>query len=549
MEDKKNMKKPTGEKPQKQTELEKSTYVKEKEKEAAAAQKAAEKANRKAEKAQTPKLPLKERLKSPRFRHGAVAKGITVLVVVVLVLVNVLFSALSQKFPNMNIDMTTGGVNSLSEQVQDVVESVQHDTEIIIIGTEDEVRNNQLLSSYGVNYSQVAILTDKMHALNPKITVTYKDLDADPTFANDYPDDDLVSGDVIVKTDLRSYVVKYYDLFDVSSNYQTGATDVYTQAGDALAAGISNANAETLPVAAFDTGHEEQLPTDALESLLKSNNFDTQTFNLLTDDIPEGTQLLILGAPSADYTEEELSKLDDYLANTDLAADRALLVTFHVNAGTMPNLASFLKEWGMTVEDEILAETDANKTIANQPLFLMAQTGTSTVLNEHADYGYLLDPQTQPITLDENVTGVTTSTLLTSSSTTAAVATDSDGSDLSTAPQQSYTLAAMGEKTVSAGGEDYHARVVAMGGSVFFTSAYLQSGTFSNSAWTADLAKYVTGTQDASAVTITPVQTNTLDISFSSAASGLVGIGAFTILIPAACFIAGIVVYRKRRKL
>ena len=112
MEDKKNMKKPTGEKPQKQTELEKSTYVKEKEKEAAAAQKAAEKANRKAEKAQKPKLPLKERLKSPRFRHGAVAKGITVLVVVVLVLVNVLFSALSQKFPNMNIDMTTGGVNS-----------------------------------------------------------------------------------------------------------------------------------------------------------------------------------------------------------------------------------------------------------------------------------------------------------------------------------------------------------------------------------------------------------------------------------------------------
>ena len=144
---------------------------------------------------------------------------------------------------------------------------------------------------------------------------------------------------------------------------------------------------------------------------------------------------------------------------------------------------------------------------------------------------------------------MTTSTLLTSSSTTAAVATDSDGSDLSTAPQQSYTLAAMGEKTVSAGGEDYHARVVAMGGSVFFTSAYLQSGTFSNSAWTADLAKYVTGTQDASAVTITPVRTNTLDISFSSAASGLVGIGAFTILIPAACFIAGIVVYRKRRKL
>lgn len=550
MEDK-HMKKPAGEQPPKKTELEKSTYVKDKEREAAEAAREAEKAARKAEKQRQKanRPPLKERMKSQRFRHGTTAKVITVLVIAALVLVNVLFSALSNKFPNMNIDMTTGSINSLSDQVKSVVQSVKKDTDIIIIGTEEQVRNDQLLSNYGIKYSQVATLTDKMHALNPKIKVSYKDLDADPTFANDYKDDNLVAGDVIVKTADRSYVVKYSDLFNISQDQMTGAQAIYTQAGDALAAGISNANASSLPVVAFDTGHEEQLPTDAYKSLLKSNNFDVKDFNLLTDDIPENTQFIMLAAPKNDYTEDEIKKLDDFLSNTDQKADRGLLVTFHANASTMPVLCNFLKEWGLTVENKIVAETDANQTIANQPYFLLANAGTATTLNEKSSYQYLIDPQTQPVTVASSANGLTTSALLTSSDTTAALDADGDGSDINTAAKQSYTLAGMGEKTVKTGSEEHKACVVAMGGSMFFTQTYLQSGTFSNGTWATDLAKYVTGTVNNSSVTITPVQTNTADISMSSAVSGLVGIGAFTILIPVACFVAGIVVYRKRRKL
>lgn len=548
MEDKKNMKKPTGEQPPKKAELKKSEYVKDKEKAAAQAAREAEKAARKAQKAQD-KMPLKERIKSPRFRHGSAARALTVLMVAVIVLVNVLVAALSGKFPNMNIDMTAGGVNSLSDQVKEVVGNVKKDTQIIILGTEEQVRGDQLLSNYGIKYSQVATLTDKMHAMNPKITVAYKDLDADPTFANDYAQDNLITGDVIVKTADRSYVVKYSDLFNVTSDAQTGSQQVYTQAGDTLAAGLSNANADTLPVVAFDTGHSEQIPTDSYKSLLKSNNFDVQDFNLLTDEIPENTQFIMLSAPKTDYTDEEIQKLDSFLSNTEQKADRGVLATFYANAATMPKLSAFLQEWGLTPGDQLVVETDQNQTIANQPLFLLANPGTETTLNPKASYQYLIAPQAQPIAVAAGSDGLTTSALLTSSDTSAAVASDSDGSDMDSAAKKSYTLAGMGEKTVTAGGEAHKARVIAAGSSIFFAQEYLGSGTFSNGAWATDLAKYVTGTLNNSTVTITPVQTNTMDISMTSALSGLVGIGAFTILIPAACFIAGIVVYRKRRKL
>lgn len=50
-------------------------------------------------------------------------------------------------------------------------------------------------------------------------------------------------------------------------------------------------------------------------------------FNILTEDVPENTQLLFLPTPNTDYTDEELSKLDAFLANEESTKSRTLLFT------------------------------------------------------------------------------------------------------------------------------------------------------------------------------------------------------------------------------
>lgn len=135
----------------------------------------------------------------------------TLVFIALLVVVNVIFSVLEDKYPSMKIDLTSQKLNSLSESTKSVAENLTSDIEIYIIGEEDAIRNDQLYSSYNVKYSQLANLCDRL-AENDKITVKYVDPDADPSFISQYSDDNLSSGMVLIKSDKRYRVLSVSDL-------------------------------------------------------------------------------------------------------------------------------------------------------------------------------------------------------------------------------------------------------------------------------------------------------------------------------------------------
>ena len=109
---------------------------------------------------------------SERFRHGSVATAITVGVLVVLVLVNVATGLVTQRFPSINVDLTPNGVNTLSDSARSVAEGVQMDTNLYILANQESASNDLVYSEYGVTYSQVAILAQKLQECNPLIHVS-----------------------------------------------------------------------------------------------------------------------------------------------------------------------------------------------------------------------------------------------------------------------------------------------------------------------------------------------------------------------------------------
>lgn len=493
---------------------------------------------------------FKDLTASTKFRRGSISTAFTVGFIVVVILINVIVSILGQRFPSINLDFTKNSSNTLSEQAITVVDSVKAPITLYILATEAQTKGDQVLTEYGIQYSQVGILASKMAERNSNIKIEYIDLVKNPTFANQYKSDNLVEGDVIVKSDKRYRVINYNELFDVQYSSDGSSQNTYSLVDSALASGVNSAIAENLPIVAFDSGHSEQLDATTYKSLLSNNNFETKDFNLLSDAIPDKTQMIVLGCPTTDYTDEEIKKLDDFLSSTALAGDRSLMVTFHPSQKEMPKLSTFLKEWGIEVPQALVAETDSTKYYSDASNIL-SNVQTSLDLGTKTDYTTtpFITPQTNPINLlfTSKETKVTYS-LAKSNDTSYLV--DSNSKTTDTPAKQAYNTAVLSQDTVKSGDKSYKANVIALGSTLMFSPEILSANTFGDGKYVVDLSKYATGTSNtATAITSNSIQTNVSDITLSTQASTLIGFGIFTVLIPLLIAIAGIMVFYKRRHL
>lgn len=483
-----------------------------------------------------------------KFRHGSAATALTAVFIVVVVLLNVIVGKLTDKYPSLNLDMTKNASNTLSAEAVKVVDQVKIPATIYVCATKEAVENN----SYGSDYSLVATLTGKISERNSNIKVEYVDLDKNPTFATEYKSDNIAAGDVIVKTDKRYRVLTSTDLFDTqySSDYTT--TTTYSNVDSALASALNTVISDVLPVASFDTGHSEKLDSTGYTSLLKGNSFETKTFSLLTDKIPDKTQLLVLGCPSTDLTDDEIKKLESFLSDTGLAADRSLVVTFSAGETDLPKLSAFLKEWGLQPESaKAVVETDAQKYVANNPLYLLGSVQTTLSLGRSgATYNNLILPDACPVNVTFENSGSKSTFALVKSNDTSYLYKNGDDQAKAEQQKSAQTIAALSQDSVQSGGKTYHANVVAMGSTMMYGSDIIGTNLFANSSYLIDLSKYATGTSNSSTqVTTTSHELYAKDITLSTGPSMFLGLGVFTILIPLAVLVAGIVVFRKRRSL
>lgn len=498
-------------------------------------------------------------LKSQKFRRGSISTAFTAGFIAVVVLLNILVGILGQKFPSMNIDLTQTGTNSLSAQSEKVIDSVKIPTTVTICATQQQVQNDQIYANYGIQYSQVGSLAAKIAERNHSITVNYVDLDKNPAFANDYKSDNLTAGDVIVKTDKRYRVLAYTDLFDIETSQDGSSQQVYSNVDGAFAGALNAVISDKLPIVAFDSGHAEKQDMTAYKKLLSSNSFDTKDFNLLTDEIPANTQMIVLGYPTTDLSDAEVTKLSQFLSSKTVDGDRSLMLTFFPNQGSMPKLQNFLKEWGLEVPQAVIVETNKQKYVTQNPSYLLSDVQTTLDLSGKAkeqqngqttDYGYFITPQSNPVNILYTSKGSRTTYSLAKTSSTCYLV-DNTTKEGANPPQASYNTAALSQDTVTvSGSKTVKANVIAVGSSLLFSDGIINASTFGNGKYMADLSKYATGTTaTANALNIPVKEMNASDITLSSSLAGVFGLGIFTVLIPLAIAITGIIVYSKRRHL
>jgi ABC-2 type transport system permease protein len=494
---------------------------------------------------------MKKLLSSSRFKRSTLATVFTIIFIAVVVLLNVVVSALETRFPSMDVDLTSEKLNTLSDDTLKIAQDVTEPTEIYIIGAEDTIRGDQLYTSYNIKYSQVANLCDKLCEANSNITMQFVDPDKNPSFISQYSSESLTSGKVLIKTSKRYKVLAVTDLFDVQSDSTTGSYKYYSKVDGALGNAVYLVNLDEVPIAAIATGHSEELSSDnsnitSFKSLLQNDAFDVQEFNILSEDIPADTRLLIIAAPTTDYTENEIAKLEAYLSDTSNTKTRSILVTCMPDQGSLPVLNSFLQEWGINVGTGMVLESDQSNCLSNGVNYILAKTTTDPL---DGTYNNLCTPNAVPLTLafDTN-NSITTKTLI----KTADTAYISEDQKVATNPETGeQILGALGSKLIDLGSSKYcYSSVVVLGSTHMISDSLLSATAFSDSKYVTDLVKYSTGTTDTNlGVTVNSTETTVSDITASSSLVTFLGLGVFTAIIPVAILVFGLVVYMRRRHL
>lgn len=510
--------------------------------------------NKEAEKA-APKQKKKRGglFKSNKFKRGGMATVMSVVFIAIVVVINILVGLLTERFPSLNWDLTADKLNTLSDQAIDIAKGIEQETTIYLIGEEEAYRKDRLYSSYGLEYSQVSNLAEKLREVNSKISVEFIDPDTNPGFISEYPEENLTSGTVLVKTKKRHKLLTASDLFTVRNNQSTYQTETYSKVDSALAGALEIVNLETMPVVTMATGHGELLTDDVLgsfEELLETQNFEVKSIDFLTEEIPEETQLLMIPTPSTDYAEEEIQKLREYIDDETHSGQRSLLVTCHASQGSLPRLQSFLEEWGIQVGEGVVAETDSSRVALRNAGYVLVDP-SENLLNENT-YNPLVSAASRPLSLlfEANGDVVMTESLWTTAASAYVATEDMTEADIATLETSQQSVACIAEKRPRVDGEEARRSLVVFGSSYVFTDTFMNTTAFGDKNYVSDLLGYCTGT-DGSQVSVSTQQvpTNTLDVAASVSTVNLLGLGVFTVGLPLAILIAGLVIFLKRRHL
>ena len=500
------------------------------------------------------KAPVKKEKKPfnwNKFKRGGMATALSVVFIAIVVALNLLVSALTDRFPSLDIDLTAQKVNSLSDQALEIAKNVDREVTIYLIGTQEGYEQNQIYSSYvqrGMQYSQVSSLVKRLVEANPLISMEYVDPDTNPEFISQYESDSLATGKVLVESDLRHTVLTVNDLFII--NQETGST-INSKVDSALAGALELVNMDTVPVMSIITGHGEMLSTSNIAAFvdnMEQNNFQVEEVDILTQEIPENTQVLMIATPTTDFSTEEIDKIRAYLDDETRDQQVTLLVSAYPSQGELPNLAAFLEEWGVQVGTGVVAETDSNYAAYDARGVLV--TASPLVLTSNT-YSRLLSYYSAPITLTfEENNGISTTPLWTTQASAYVITADMTEEDAANPETGEQVVASLSSKDVEVNGETYARNVVVFGSSDLFTDNFMGTSAFEDSTYMNDLLLDLTDTDASAVVTVEEeeVETMQLDVSASTGTVSLLGI-LFTGGIPVVILLVGLGIYLKRRHL
>ena len=320
-----------------------------------------------------------------KLKYGSMFYIVIALVVAIVVVMNIMVSVIGKRSP-MKIDLTPDDRFELSDESIEAVKNINKDVTITVTAKRDYF--DALASywrgqtGYDTPFELIPELLDKysVYAKQGKgsIDVRYVDMDVDPDIINQYKkfyNGDIERGSIIVSSGDRVSVISSTDVMNMITPDQytaqtTGEYKFKFTGESTITSAITNicdahpvktAFAMTMNGASMFDAQSYGSAVNAFENeLLAKNGYDCTDVDIALDDIkPEDYDMVVVFAPSVDFSEDIIKKLSDFLYNGG-KYDRNLIYVPDVSKTNLPNIEAFLADWNIKVENEIICDDQYN---------------------------------------------------------------------------------------------------------------------------------------------------------------------------------------------
>ncbi len=325
-------------------------------------------------------------LHTKKFRYGSVSLALTIVIIAAVILLNAIFTALSEKFV-WYIDMTSDQMYTLTDEAKELLDGAFYedpDTKKIprtftneTTGTTRDVEVTfifcTLEDEMEANTTQRYVLytVKEMMKEYDQVNVKFVDIYTNPSAVAHYEDEaaqDINAYSVIVTSPFdavnpdtgaveQKEKFRVYSLPSLFVTDSTGETINGYNGEQRLVSAIVAVTQVEVPVACYTINHGEadNLLDDAggsaILTLLYESGYEVKAIDLLKEDIPANCRLLLIFDPQRDFADatelggvSERAKLDAYMAGPN-----ALMTFFDYDTPVLPNYEAWLAEWGVSI--------------------------------------------------------------------------------------------------------------------------------------------------------------------------------------------------------
>lgn len=343
---------------------------------------------------------MKEKILRNRIalQGGSYSLIITVIVLAILIAVNILVYVLPKSLTQLDISSTK--LYSITSNTKVVVNALEKDVTIYWIvqsDKEDDVIEN---------------LLDKYESLSEHIKVVKKNPDIYPTFAEQYTKESVQNNSLVVECGDRSRFISYDDIYLYDANMSSYSYDVSFDGEGAITSAIDYVVNEDQPEIYVLEGHGEAELSESFREQLEKENIELNTFSLLTADaVPEDADGILIYGPSSDISEEEKTLLAEYVSG----GGKLMVLAGPTKDGTLTNLYSILKDYGVDTVDGIVVDTDRGHYAFQAPYILLPDLNSSEITDPLIEENYYaIMPVAQGLTIQDTESGRVTELLTTS---------------------------------------------------------------------------------------------------------------------------------------
>ena len=295
---------------------------------------------------------LIEIIKKKWIRDSVLTLVLVVILIAIFILVNLLF----MKLDITPLDFTKQGLYTLSDESKEQIKNVTQNVTMYFFGYDDS--------------STAVTLAKQYHDLNDKITIQIIATSERPDLAAEY-NVTTSSQLVAVQATERYKIIDASDMYTYDSS--TGQyVDITEQK---LTNAILDVTIAKKPQIYFLTGHGEYGIDDSsamktLATYIENDVNEVNKLDLLTSDMPETCDVLVIANPTSDFTDLETEKIQNYInagGKIVWMQDPYMFISGWTESTTYPNISKILSQFGISFSSGVVCEESSSNMIAGTP--------------------------------------------------------------------------------------------------------------------------------------------------------------------------------------